>query len=100
MPILPNPPLLTADNTYEIAGLLPGEEYLLTFKGTFGGATVELQCVNDVLGTYTPVDGGAWDGYGATEVRYVAPSSKSRLVVTNADTDGTTSVAVTHVPLR
>lgn len=95
MPNLPDPAILTANGAYDIPGLVPGRTHLLTLKGVFGGATVEMTAWNDALGTYTPVDGGSWDD--VAEVRFAAPSSKARLTVTSAG--GTTAIGVTLIGL-
>jgi len=95
---LPHPPILTADGSYDIEGLVPGHEHLLTFKGSFGGGTLTLQCYNDANGTFENVDGASWDGTGDTETRYVSPSRKSRLILSGATS--TPAIGITHIPLH
>jgi hypothetical protein len=95
MSALPSPALLTTDGDYDLTGIAPGKEYLLTLKGTFDGATVALTTHNNALDSYTEVTDGSWTD--ETEIRFIAPSRKVRLTVTN---DGaSTSIGVTLIPL-
>ncbi len=75
MPDLPNPPLLTANGTYEV-DVTTGREYLLTLKGNWDGAELNLTSWNHGLGTWSAVDGADW--INDDEVRLVAPSSRLR----------------------
>tara|TARA_R110000868_G_scaffold124963_8_gene330213 strand:+ start:428 stop:730 length:303 start_codon:yes stop_codon:yes gene_type:complete len=90
---LPNPPLLTADGDYDFPTQV-GEAYLLTLKGTFGGATVTMKTRSDVVAaTYDAVTDGAFTA--DAEVNFRAPSLVTRLTVSGAG--GSTAIRVTRV---
>lgn len=85
---------IEADGSYT-AEVTAGKQYLLTLKGVFDGATVALQTWNDVLSDFSDVADGTWTA--EAEIRFVAPSNKVLLVVTN---DGaSTAIGVTLTPL-
>lgn len=94
MPALPDPPILTTNGVYEVP-VEVGREYLLTLKGAWDGASIELFFYSAALSDYTPVDGGSWTANA--EIRLVAPSPLAALVVGN---DGaSTEVGVTFIPI-
>lgn len=99
MPLLPSPPLITADGSYELSGLAIGKKYLLTLKGTFEGATVYLHFWDNALGEFTLTKGGVFNG--DDEVRLVTPSSLARLTFAGTGTTGSgnTRIAVTFIPI-
>ena len=94
MSAIPNPPLLIANGSYDVA-VTAGLAHLLTLKGTFGGATVTLTTLsNGVPGTFDSVKDGAWTADAETNLR--PPSGTIRLTVTNAT--GTTAISASIIP--
>jgi hypothetical protein len=94
MAAIPNPPLITANGTYDIP-VTKGQAHLFTLKGTFGGATFALTSLsNGVPGTFDTITDASWTA--ATETNIRPPSKLLRLSVTNAS--GTTAVSVTLIP--
>jgi hypothetical protein len=91
----PSPALLTEDGNTVRENLEPGREYLLTLKGEFDGATVELQTYNSALSEFTAVEDGSWTA--AAEIRFVSPDTKLQLVVSIAG--ASTAIGATLTPL-
>lgn len=94
MAAIPNPPLITANGTYDIP-VTKGQAHLFTLKGEFGGATVTLSSLsNGVPDTFETIESASWTA--ATETNVRPPSKLLRLTVTNAS--GTTAISVTLIP--
>jgi hypothetical protein len=90
MPALPTPPLITANGDYDIP-VLAIAPYLLTLKGSFGGATVTLTSLSaSIANTFDSIDGATWTAPVETNVR--PPTKTLRLTVTGAT--GTTAISV------
>lgn len=76
--------LITTDGEYTLDRLQPGREYLLTMKGVWGGGTLELFFYNGASTSPEAVDDGSWDGSGATEARFIAPSTSLLLYMSGS----------------
>lgn len=77
----------------------PGVPYVMTLKGVFGGATIDLHSFINLGGgvEYTPqVTGGSWTA--DAEVRFVSPHAVMALFVGSAT--GDTNVAANFTPIR
>lgn len=94
MPALPNPPVITANGSYEVP-VSTGQQYLFTLKGAFGGGTVTLSTRSNANnGTFDSVEGGAFTA--PTEQTFIAPSGELRLTLSGASSS---TITVTLTPL-
>lgn len=90
---LPNPPLISANDTYEVV-TDPGRQYLLTLKGVWDSGEITLDAWNQGLATWASVDGGPYTT--DTELRLVAPSGKLRIALSGVGAN--TAISVTLIP--
>lgn len=97
---IPSDFTITVDGSYTVppelldgqsnAGLIPGEEYILTFKSDdFGSASVSIQFNNGPGETFVDADDGVFNS-DRTEGRFIAPSS--RMLVNVSDINGNIKV--------
>ncbi|MDB6076502.1 MAG: hypothetical protein JWO82_249 [Akkermansiaceae bacterium] len=75
---MPNPAVITANDSYDITGVARGKTQDLILKGTFGGATVALQYLNQATGAWDTVQ--SWTG--AIDYVHLAQGTTARITVT------------------
>lgn len=90
--------LTDATKTASFTELNAGQEYLLTLKGTWNGATATLTSWDDELAAYVDVDGGTYSETGKTEDRIIAVSSKARVALTDTGESTSLSVELLRLP--
>jgi hypothetical protein len=88
------PGIITTDGDYEI-NARPGREHLLTISGTWDGATVTLYSYDDASASYVAVTSGAFTANA--EPRFIAPSDKIRLTMTNDGASTSLSISLTPI---
>lgn len=96
---LPQPPILSESNAYDLPALTRGREYLLILSGDFKDATVTISFLNEATGAYDAVLNGSWTGEDGVSVeeRFIAPSSAGRLTLDDAAL--LTAISVNLVPI-
>lgn len=95
MILLGNNPI-TADGTYT-QSVVPGVEYLLTMKGTYGGGTLLVKYTCPIDGSLKIVDNASYTGAGKTEDRMIFPSNSISFVLSGSTTP---SIVITTTPQR
>jgi hypothetical protein len=90
--------LTDATQTASFSELNAGQEYLLTLKGTWDGASATLTIWDDELAAYVDVDGGTYSETDKSEDRIIAVSSKARVVLTGTGLGTSLSVDLLRLP--
>jgi len=78
---LPENKTITTTGSYDIPGMIPGRQYLLTLRSS-GTAAAALAFNDGAAGAFAAVQGGEMLGGAPSEVRLVAPATKLRITVT------------------